>query len=167
MLIAACMEFAGSMAVGARVLETIRTKIINTKLFAQEPSVLILGMVCAVIGSSLYLTAATRLGLPVSTTHSILGGRYHESQLPGSLFNISTGIIVWELPPWVPTVLTGARRESPKSLLLGRLPLVCRCFWCHHIPYHQVRSHASQEPGQKGIYYRSDLLRHHLRPPYQ
>ncbi|OCK91135.1 phosphate transporter [Cenococcum geophilum 1.58] len=74
MLIATCMEFTGSMAVDTRVSETIRTKIISTKLFAQEPSVLMLGMVCAVIGSSLYLTAATRLGLPVSTTHSIMGG---------------------------------------------------------------------------------------------
>ncbi|OCL14993.1 putative phosphate-repressible Na+/phosphate cotransporter Pho89 [Glonium stellatum] len=74
MLIATCMEFAGSMAVGARVSETIRTKIITTKLFEQEPSLLMLGMVCAVIGSSIYLTAATKMGLPVSTTHSIMGG---------------------------------------------------------------------------------------------
>jgi len=33
-----------------------------------------LGMVCAVIASSLYLTLATKLGMPVSTTHSIMGG---------------------------------------------------------------------------------------------
>lgn len=31
-------------------------------------------MTCALIGSSLYLTCATKLGLPVSTTHSIMGG---------------------------------------------------------------------------------------------
>lgn len=28
-----------------------------------------LGMMCAVTGSSIYLTIATKLGLPVSTTH--------------------------------------------------------------------------------------------------
>lgn len=33
-----------------------------------------LGMVCAVTASSIYLTVATRLGMPVSTTHSIMGG---------------------------------------------------------------------------------------------
>lgn len=33
-----------------------------------------LGMACALVGSSLYLTFATRVGLPVSTTHSIMGG---------------------------------------------------------------------------------------------
>ncbi|KAH7317613.1 phosphate transporter family-domain-containing protein [Rhexocercosporidium sp. MPI-PUGE-AT-0058] len=33
-----------------------------------------LGMVCAIIASSIYLTIATSLGMPVSTTHSIMGG---------------------------------------------------------------------------------------------
>jgi solute carrier family 20 (sodium-dependent phosphate transporter) len=74
MMVASAMEFSGSMAVGARVAETIRTKIISTKYFEQDPAVLMLGMTCAVISSSLYLTLATRLGLPVSTTHSIMGG---------------------------------------------------------------------------------------------
>jgi sodium-dependent phosphate transporter len=32
-----------------------------------------LGMTCALVSSSLYLSLATRLGLPVSTTHSIIG----------------------------------------------------------------------------------------------
>jgi phosphate/sulfate permease len=62
------------MAVGARVTDTIRTKVISTKLFESDPSVLMLGMVCAITGSSLYLTFATRFSMPVSTTHSIMGG---------------------------------------------------------------------------------------------
>jgi solute carrier family 20 (sodium-dependent phosphate transporter) len=62
------------MGVGARVAETIRTKIVNTKLFADNPALLMLGMVCAIIASSTYLTVATKLGMPVSTTHSIMGG---------------------------------------------------------------------------------------------
>ncbi|KAF2177500.1 phosphate transporter [Zopfia rhizophila CBS 207.26] len=74
MLIATVMEFVGSMAVGARVAETIRTKVISNKLFEEDPAVLMLAMVCAVIGSSVYLTIATRLSMPVSTTHSIMGG---------------------------------------------------------------------------------------------
>ena len=53
---------------------TIRTKIIDTAAFDQEPGLLMLGMVCAVIASASYLTMATKLGMPVSTTHSILGG---------------------------------------------------------------------------------------------
>ncbi|KAK4225206.1 putative phosphate-repressible phosphate permease [Podospora fimiseda] len=74
MVLASIMEFAGSVGVGARVADTIRTKVVDTSLFADDPEMLLLGMVCAVVASSLYLTMATRIGLPVSTTHSIMGG---------------------------------------------------------------------------------------------
>lgn len=71
---AAVLEFAGAVGVGGRVADTIRTKIVDVDSFAEAPALLMLGMCCAVIASSLYLTMATRLGMPVSTTHSILGG---------------------------------------------------------------------------------------------
>ena len=74
MIGASIMEFAGAFGVGARVADTVRTKIVSPSNFESEPSVLMLGMTCAVIASSLWLTMATRLGLPVSTTHSIMGG---------------------------------------------------------------------------------------------
>ncbi|KAL5333705.1 phosphate transporter [Aspergillus crustosus] len=74
MCIAACMEFAGSVSVGSRVAETVREKIIDPHLYDAEPAVLMLAMMCAIIGSSTFLTIATRFGLPVSTTHSIIGG---------------------------------------------------------------------------------------------
>ncbi|KAJ9148979.1 Phosphate transporter [Pleurostoma richardsiae] len=72
--LASVMEFSGSIGVGARVADTIRTKVVKTELFRETPALLMLGMVCAVTASSLYLTFATRIGLPVSTTHSIMGG---------------------------------------------------------------------------------------------
>lgn len=71
---AALMEFAGAVGVGGRVADTIRTKIVDTEAFDESPELLMLGMVCAVIASASYLTVATKFGLPVSTTHSILGG---------------------------------------------------------------------------------------------
>ncbi|KAI0710068.1 phosphate transporter [Earliella scabrosa] len=74
MAIATVMEFGGAIGVGARVSETIRTKVIKTEIFENDPAVLMLAMVCAIVASSLYLTMATRIGLPVSTTHSIMGG---------------------------------------------------------------------------------------------
>jgi len=74
MCIATVMEFTGSMAVGARVADTIRTKIISQDLFTEDPAILMLAMTCAVVASSIYLTVATRFGMPVSTTHSIMGG---------------------------------------------------------------------------------------------
>ncbi|KAL4805408.1 phosphate transporter [Aspergillus unguis] len=75
MILATIMEFSGGIGVGATVSDTIRTKVIDVTAFdtANAP-MLMLGMLCALIGSSLYLTMATKFGLPVSTTHSILGG---------------------------------------------------------------------------------------------
>ncbi|KAL2266775.1 hypothetical protein VTJ83DRAFT_6127 [Remersonia thermophila] len=74
MVLGSVMEFAGAVGVGARVADTIRTKIVDTTLFNENPAMLMLGMVCAVTASALCLTLATRLGMPVSTTHSIMGG---------------------------------------------------------------------------------------------
>ncbi|KAL4762814.1 phosphate transporter family-domain-containing protein [Aspergillus foveolatus] len=74
MVLATIMEFAGGIGVGATVADTIRTKVIDVDLFESNPALLMLGMLCALVGSSTYLTFATRIGLPVSTTHSIMGG---------------------------------------------------------------------------------------------
>ena len=74
MMGASIMEFGGALGVGGRVADTIRTKIVDIKAFDEQPALLMLGMVCAVIASASYLTMATRFGMPVSTTHSILGG---------------------------------------------------------------------------------------------
>ncbi|KAK7202867.1 phosphate-repressible phosphate permease [Myxozyma melibiosi] len=73
MVIAALCEFLGSVLLGSRVADTIRNKILDVTLFEEAPATLLLAMVCAVIGSSLWLTLATRIGAPVSTTHSIVG----------------------------------------------------------------------------------------------
>lgn len=74
MFLASVLEFSGAIGVGARVADTIRTKIVDIDLFVDDPALLMLGMLCAVTASSIYLTICTRLGLPVSTTHSIMGG---------------------------------------------------------------------------------------------
>lgn len=42
--------------------------IVKVNLFTEQPAVLMLGMMCALIGSSTWLTVATSIGLPVSTT---------------------------------------------------------------------------------------------------
>lgn len=73
MVLAGICEFLGAVLVGNRVSDTIRNKIIDVEVFAADPAVLMLTMACALIGSSLWLTAATSVGMPVSTTHSIVG----------------------------------------------------------------------------------------------
>lgn len=74
MIGASILEFSGAVGVGGRVADTIRTKVVDVAAFNDEPEMLLLGMVCAIIASACYLTIATKIGMPVSTTHSILGG---------------------------------------------------------------------------------------------
>ncbi|CAN3377036.1 phosphate permease Pho89p [Diutina rugosa] len=74
MILAALCEFLGAVLVGSKVSNTIRNKIVDVKVFEGEPAILMLTMSCALIGSSVWLTIATAIGMPVSTTHSIVGG---------------------------------------------------------------------------------------------
>lgn len=73
MVLAAIMEFLGAVLVGNRVSDTIRKKIIKTDTFQDDPAVLMLAMAMALVGSSIWLSIATTIGMPVSTTHSIIG----------------------------------------------------------------------------------------------
>ncbi|KAF2140286.1 uncharacterized protein K452DRAFT_273928 [Aplosporella prunicola CBS 121167] len=112
MALATVMEFSGALGVGARVSETIRTKVISTELFEDDPAVLMLGMVCAVVSSSIYLTFATKFGLPVSTTHSIMGGvigvgiaTVGTSGIDWSIDGVSSVFIAWVSAPGISACL--------------------------------------------------------------
>jgi sodium-dependent phosphate transporter len=72
--LASVFEFTGAMVLGSPVTNTLSGSISNVAFFKSQPYVLMYGMLCALAGSSSWLYAATYLGLPVSTTHSIVGG---------------------------------------------------------------------------------------------
>ncbi len=79
-VLAGLFEFAGAALVGVRVTETIRKGIVEVTLFqpsgalgAEAPLILAIGMVAALLAAGFWLQVATMLGLPVSTTHSIVG----------------------------------------------------------------------------------------------
>ncbi|MFC2170925.1 inorganic phosphate transporter, partial [Calditrichota bacterium] len=72
-LVAGIMEFAGAVLAGSHVTDTIRKGIVNAELFNSDPLLLMLGMLSALLAAALWLHAATIFGLPVSTTHSIVG----------------------------------------------------------------------------------------------
>ncbi|GME67598.1 unnamed protein product [[Candida] boidinii] len=74
MILAAICEFLGAVLAGSRVSDTIRSKILNLSAYNSTPSVLMLAMTCALVGSSTWLSFATYIRMPVSTTHSLVGG---------------------------------------------------------------------------------------------
>ena len=73
-VIAAIMEFSGAFLLGGNVASKIMKGIANADDFADQPEVLMFGMMCVVIGVAAWLILATLYGLPVSTTHSCIGG---------------------------------------------------------------------------------------------
>lgn len=72
-VLAAICNFAGAVLVGGHVTDTVRKGIIETTAFKQDPRVLAYGMVCAMLAAAMWLNGASFLGMPVSTTHSIVG----------------------------------------------------------------------------------------------
>tara|TARA_B100000586_G_scaffold244893_1_gene200084 strand:+ start:1152 stop:2402 length:1251 start_codon:yes stop_codon:yes gene_type:complete len=72
-IVAAIFEFAGAFLAGGQVTSTIRKGIIDANLLSGSPEILVYGMLAALLAAGLWLLIATRYGLPVSTTHSIVG----------------------------------------------------------------------------------------------
>lgn len=72
-IIAAIFEFAGAFLAGGQVTSTIRKGIIDANLLSGTPELLVFGMLAALLAAGIWLLVATKYGLPVSTTHSIVG----------------------------------------------------------------------------------------------
>ncbi|ACJ27623.1 Phosphate transporter [Shewanella piezotolerans WP3] len=72
-IIAMIFEFAGAYLAGGEVTSTIRKGIIDSTFFIEQPELLVYGMIASLLAAGLWLIAASALGWPVSTTHSIVG----------------------------------------------------------------------------------------------
>lgn len=72
--LASVCEFTGAMVLGKAVTKTISSGITNVALFKYNPYCLMWGFSTALAASTSWLYLATYHKLPVSTTHSIVGG---------------------------------------------------------------------------------------------
>ena len=72
-VLAAIFEAAGAIIAGGDVVGTIKNGIIDPSLIASSDTFIWL-MIGALLAAALWLNAATAIGAPVSTTHSIVGG---------------------------------------------------------------------------------------------
>jgi PiT family inorganic phosphate transporter len=70
-LVAALLEFTGAFLAGGHVTDTVRKGIVDVA--GVDPSLLGYGMLGSLASAATLLVFATRMGLPVSTTHSIVG----------------------------------------------------------------------------------------------
>ncbi|MEE9452598.1 MAG: inorganic phosphate transporter [Gammaproteobacteria bacterium] len=72
-IIAAIFESAGALLAGGDVTDTIRSNVLDTSAFVDTPEIFIYGMLAALLSAGTWLLIASFYGLPVSTTHSIVG----------------------------------------------------------------------------------------------
>ena len=72
-VLAGICNFCGAVLVGSHVADTVRKGIIETQVFTQDPHMLAHGMLCAILAAAVWLNLASYFGMPVSTTHSIVG----------------------------------------------------------------------------------------------
>ena len=70
-VVAALLEFLGAFLAGGHVTDTVRKGMLDMDMVSQDQ--LIYGMLAALASAATLLLGATRLGLPVSTTHAIVG----------------------------------------------------------------------------------------------
>ncbi len=112
-VVAAVFEFIGAFFAGDAVTDTVRKGILSvdfetvTESFAND---LMYAFIAAMMAAAVWLTVATRFGLPVSTTHSIIGGivgvgMVMEVQHDTSL--IDWGVVKKVVVSWVASPLMG------------------------------------------------------------
>ncbi|EJO7018858.1 inorganic phosphate transporter [Campylobacter jejuni] len=113
LIIAAVFELSGAIFAGAEVTKTIRSGIV---IFPNslDPMLFVIIMLAALLSSGVWIFIATKKGLPVSTTHSIVGGIVGASIMMGLLKfdGIQTlSMVKWEILriaiSWVASPLLG------------------------------------------------------------
>ncbi|MBZ8177428.1 phosphate permease [Corynebacterium sp. 3HC-13] len=74
LLVAAVFEVGGAVLAGGEVTETVRSGIVDLNSIHLQPMDFAFIMMSSLLGAAIWLLVATRMGWPVSTTHSIIGG---------------------------------------------------------------------------------------------
>ncbi len=99
--LAAILEFSGAFFVGSSVSETIQHGIINPSLFVGAPQDFVLGMLGSLLATGILLQLASYFGLPISTTHAIVGAVLGFGLIAGGPDAVQWHVI-WEIAAsWV------------------------------------------------------------------
>ena len=106
-VLAAILEFAGAFLFGSHVSETIQKGLIDPHVFMGQPQILVYGMLAALLAAGVWLQLASYLGLPVSTTHSIVGSVVGFGVIVGGWDAIKWENVGFILASWVISPLSG------------------------------------------------------------
>jgi len=123
LLLAAICEFAGAYLVGANVSDTIKSGIVATAIFADQPLAFEVGMLSALLAASLWLNLATYLGQPVSTTHAIIGAVIGFGVVFGGAEVVQWHKMIRIAASWVVSPVVGGALACAIYLLVQRFVL--------------------------------------------
>jgi PiT family inorganic phosphate transporter len=101
------LNLLGATLAGGHVTSTIAKGMINPSLLKDSPQVLMLGMFAALLAAGIWVQVATHLGLPVSTTHSIVGAVVGFGVLAVGFGAVSWGKIGTIAASWVISPVAG------------------------------------------------------------
>ncbi len=96
LIVAAIFEVSGAVLAGGEVTETVKSGIVDLDALHVDPLHFALIMMAALLGAAAWLLLATRMGWPVSTTHSIVGGIVGAALTLGFYLNLGgTDMVQW------------------------------------------------------------------------
>ncbi|MCG6919391.1 MAG: inorganic phosphate transporter [Deltaproteobacteria bacterium] len=98
----------GAVLAGGHVTNTISKGMINPDLLAATPDKLMLGMFAALLAAGIWVHLATVFGLPVSTSHSIVGAVVGFGVISVGVSAISWGKVLTIALSWVVSPIAGA-----------------------------------------------------------
>lgn len=137
-LVAAIFEFLGAVLFGSHVTDTIRKGVLDfggDELSRELSQKLMYGFMAALLAAAIWLTVATKMGLPVSTTHSIVGGVIGVGLFiqPSSVNwgKVAEIVISWVVSPLLGAVLAFLSFYAIKKMIME-----------HHDPLARTRTFA-------------------------
>jgi len=107
-IVAGVCNFVGAVLLGVYVTDTIRKGIIDPATFAPNPNLLIYGMMAVLLGAGAWVSIATYLKLPVSTTHSIVGALIGFGLLGAGIQGIQWKVVGAIILAWFISPIGGA-----------------------------------------------------------
>jgi inorganic phosphate transporter, PiT family len=117
-ILASIFEFLGAVLFGSNVSKTLETGILQPSAFADQPMVLVHGMLAALLGTGLWLQFASYCGLPVSTTHSIVGAIVGFGAVVAGVGAVQWDSVISIACSWVVSPILGAVISSLLFLFL-------------------------------------------------
>ncbi|QFR39196.1 inorganic phosphate transporter [Candidatus Gracilibacteria bacterium 28_42_T64] len=134
LIVAAIFEAGGAFIAGGDVVKTIKKGIIDPSMFSSNIHEYIFLMVSSLLAAGIWLNIATKLGAPVSTTHSIVG-----AVLGGGIAAGGLDIVAW----WTVLKIVGSWVASP--VLGGIITAIFLWFIKRFIVYQKDQLAAAQK----------------------